>query len=405
MAFASVEEQLGVIRRGTVQVFPEEELVRKLQRCIEKNQPIRVKLGVDPTAPDIHLGHTVPLRKLRAFQDLGHTVVLIIGNYTALVGDPSGQKTLRPRLSPEEVDANAATYLAQVSKILNMARTEVVHNGDWFSRMSFRDVLMLAARATVARTLEREDFNARYKAGTPIYLHELLYPLMQGYDSVMVKADVEIGGTDQTFNLLVGRDLQRDHDMEPQIILTLPIIEGIDGTLKMSKSLGNYIGVTDAPEEMFGKVMSIPDELMRKYFELLTAVSLEEVEVLLSASTHPRDAKERLAREIVSTYYNDRSADSAAAEFKRVFSEKALPEDVPTVELSRDDLDEGNIWIVKLVSTLGLASSNSEARRLVAQGGVYLDGRRMNNVDAQVHVKDGLIVQVGRRRFARVRLA
>ena len=403
MTFASIDEQLEVIRRGTVQIFPEEELVEKLKASIAKDRPLRVKLGVDPTAPDIHLGHTVQLRKLRAFQELGHLVVLIIGDGTALIGDPSGQKNTRPQLSQAEVAENAVTYLAQVSKVLDMARAEIVRNGDWFGQMTFFDVVKLASKATVARTLERDDFAERMKAGVPIYVHEMLYPLMQGYDSVMVKSDIEIGGTDQTFNLLVGRDLQRDAGQSPQVILTMPIIEGIDGTLKMSKSLGNYVGVTEAPAEMFGKVMSIPDVLMRKYYELLTSVPMDEVECLLSDVTHPRDAKVRLAGEIVTLYYNRQSAEAAAAEFDRVFAQGALPDDVPVVELPEDKLTDGKLWVVALVAALDLAKSNAEARRLVGQGGVYLDGRRMNNVDAEVPVKTGMIVQVGRRKFARVK--
>jgi tyrosyl-tRNA synthetase len=404
MGFAGVDEQLKVIRRGVVQLFPEEELLVKLKDSIRRDRPLRVKLGVDPTAPDIHLGHTVQLRKLRAFQELGHKAVLIIGNCTALVGDPSGQKSTRPQLSPAEVEQNAATYLAQVAKVLDMERAEVVRNGDWFSRMGFNEVLKLASRATVARTLERDDFAGRYKAGTPIYLHEMLYPLMQGYDSVVVKADIEIGGTDQTFNLLVGRDLQHEQGQAPQVVITMPIIEGIDGTLKMSKSLGNYVGITDPPAQMYGKVMSIPDALMRKYYELLTDTPMDEIETLLSESTHPRDAKVRLAKEIVRLYYNDASADAAADEFDRVFAQGALPDDVPRIELSKEKLTGGRMWVVSLVSELGLAKSNAEARRLVSQGAVYLDGRRMNNIEAEVHVRDEMIVQVGRRRFARVKL-
>ena len=404
MASAGLDEQLDVIRRGTVQIFPEDELVERLKHAIADDRPLRVKLGVDPTAPDIHLGHTVQLRKLRQFQELGHIVVLIIGDGTALIGDPSGQKSMRPQLSAGEVAENAATYLAQVSKVLDMNRAEVVRNGDWFTKMTFYDVVKLASKATVARTLERDDFAERHKEGIPIYVHEMLYPLMQGYDSVMVKADIEIGGTDQTFNLLVGRDLQRDAGQPPQVILTTPIIEGIDGTLKMSKSLGNYVGITEPPAEMFGKVMSIPDELMRKYYELLTPVPLAEIARLLSDETHPRDAKVHLAKEIVTLYYNRGSAEAAADEFERVFAQHELPDDVPVVELSKGKLTEGKMWVVKLVVELGLARTNAESRRLVEQGGVYLAGRRMNNVDAEVPVKKDMIVQVGRRRFARVKL-
>ncbi len=404
MPFASVEEQLKAIRRGTVQVFPEEELIEKLKNSIEKDKPLRVKLGIDPTAPDIHLGFTVPLRKLRNFQDLGHTVVLIIGDYTAMVGDPSGKTVTRPRLSPEEVEVNAQTYLAQVSKVLDVDRIEIVRNGDWFGKMTFHDVLNLASQATVARTLERDDFAKRYKAGTPIYLHEMLYPLMQGYDSVMIEADVEVGGTDQTFNLLVGRDLQRARGMSPQVVLTLPIIEGLDGTQKMSKSLGNYIGVTDAPADMYGKVMSIPDDLMRKYFELLTSVPVEEINALLADDAHPRDAKDRLAREIVTTYHDEAAAEAAAEEFRRVFKQGAMPEDIPVVEISADKLTDGKLWVAKLLVELGLTTSNGEARRLVKQGGVRIDGDRMDDVGVDVTVADGMIVQVGRRKFAQVKL-
>ncbi len=404
MGFPALDEQMRAIRRGAVQVFPEEEMVAKIQGSIAGNRPLRIKLGVDPTAPDIHLGHTVQLRKLRQFQDLGHTVVLIIGNYTALVGDPSGQKTTRPQLTLGEVEENAATYLAQVSKVLDMGRLEIVRNGDWFGAMTFHDVLKLAAKATVARTLERDDFSERYKAGTPIYLHEMLYPLMQGYDSVMVRCDVEIGGTDQTFNLLVGRDLQREAGQSPQVILTMPIIEGIDGTLKMSKSLGNYIGVNDPPAEMYGKVMSIPDTLMRKYYELLTNVPMDDVETLLSSATHPRDAKVRLAKEIVAAYYNTASADAAADEFARVFAQGTLPDDVPVVPLAKDSFTDGKLWVVKVLTELRLAKTSGEARRVIEQGGAYFDGRRINAVDAQIPVKDGMVVQVGRRKFARVKL-
>ncbi len=404
MAFASVEEQMAVIRRGAVQVFPEEEMVEKLKKSAAENRPLRVKLGVDPTAPDIHLGHAVQLRKLRQFQDLGHKVVLIIGNYTALVGDPSGRKTTRPQLTMDEVEQYAATYVTQVAKVLDMAQTEVVKNGDWFSQMSFADVLKLASKTTVARTLERDDFSERMKAGTPVYVHELLYPLMQGYDSVMVRSDVEIGGTEQTFNLLVGRDLQRDGGQPPQVILTMPIIEGTDGTLKMSKSLGNYIGVNEPPAEMFGKVMSIPDAIMRKYYELLTNVPMAEVDKLLAPSAHPREAKVRLAREIVSVYYNESSAAAAAEEFDRVFRKKELPDDVPVVPLPKTSLSDGKMWIVKVLTELQLEKSSSQARRVIEQGGAYFDGHRVNNVDAEIPVKDGMVVQVGQRKFARIKL-
>ena len=398
-----VESQLEVIRRGTSSIVVEDELREKLARSLAEHRPLRIKLGVDPTAPDIHLGHTVVLHKLRQFQELGHTAVLIIGDYTAMVGDPSGRSKTRPILSYADVEANAATYVDQVASILRSDRLEVVRNGDWFRKMTFLEVMRLAAKMTVARLLERDDFARRYAAGTPISVHELLYCLMQGQDSVEVKADIELGGTDQTFNLLVGRALQREAGLQPQVCVTTPILPGLDGVEKMSKSLGNHIGVTDPPsgsDGMFGKLMSIPDPLMRDYFVLLTDLPLPEIDALLAG--HPRDAKARLATDIVACYHGAKAAQQAADEFDKVFRQGELPDDMPTYTLRADDLEDGAIWIVRLVAASGMASSNGEARRLVQQGGVSIDGARIDDLEARLTIAGGEILRVGKRKFARL---
>ena len=398
------EEQLERLRRGTVSLATEEELLGKLQRSASAGRPLRVKLGMDPTAPDLHLGHAVVLRKLRQFQDLGHQAVLIVGDYTALVGDPSGQKKARPQLSYDEIEANAQTYFEQAGKILDLERLEIVRNGDWFKGLTFAEVLQLTGRMTVARMLERDDFSQRYRAGEPISIREFLYCLMQGYDSVMVQADVELGGTEQTFNLLVGRDLQRSQGQEPQVTMTLPLLVGTDGEAKMSKSLGNYIGITEPPREMFGKVMSVPDPLMRQYFELCTDLPPEEVEHLCSEAVHPREAKERLAREVVTRYHGGEAAERAVREFRRVFAQGGLPDEVAEVTLEPTAAEGGRVWVVRLLVTAGLASSNSEARRAIAQRGVRIDGKVVTESDLEVAVADGMLLQVGKRRFVRVRL-
>jgi len=398
-----VERQLALVSRGAVKIETPEELRAKLARSLAAKKPLRIKLGMDPTAPDIHLGHTVVLRKLRTFQELGHKCVLIIGDYTALVGDPSGQSATRPTLAAEEIEKNLATYLAQVGRILDVSALEIVRNGEWFAKMSFRDVLALAGRATVAQMLARDDFKARYAAGRPLGVHELLYPLMQGFDSVEVRADVELGGTDQTFNLLVGRDFQQQEGQEPQVTLTLPLLVGLDGTEKMSKSLGNYIGVGEPPQEIFGKVMSLPDSLMLGYYELLTDVALDEAQKLVASD--PRAAKERLGVEIVAAYHPRPAAEAAAAEFRRVFSKKETPEEIPEVRLEKGALDaEGKIGLLNLLKLAGHAPSTSEARRLVAQGAVSLDGERLSDPRAAVAVRDGQILRTGKRRWARIRV-
>ncbi|OHB85829.1 MAG: tyrosine--tRNA ligase [Planctomycetes bacterium RIFCSPHIGHO2_02_FULL_38_41] len=400
--FKDVEKQLEIIMRGVIDIVTKEDLTRKLQRSIKEKKPLRVKLGLDPTAPDIHIGNAIPIHKLRAFQSLGHTAILIIGDYTATVGDPSGANKTRPMLSHEKVMENAKTYLSQAGKILDMNKTEVVYNSKWFEKMTFSEVIKLAAKITVARMIERDDFTRRYNAGIPISVNEFIYPLMQGYDSIMVKSDVELGGTDQLFNLLVGRDLQKDEGIEPQVALTTPLLEGIDGNKKMSKSLGNYIGITESPKEMFGKAMSIPDNLMRKYLELTTDLSMDEINKLLDVHTHPRTAKVAMAKAIVRRYHGDKEADSAAEEFDRIFKDHELPDEIPEVQIPVSELTDGKIWIVKLITLCGFASTNSEARRLVIQGGVTINNESINDPALNIEIKSDMILKVGKRRFARV---
>lgn len=401
MARISIEAELGLLQRGTADIFPEEELREKLQRSRATGRPLRVKLGVDPTGARLHLGHIIPVLKLAQFQQLGHQAVLIVGDYTALVGDPSGRNQARPQLTHEEVLANARTYQDQVSGILDLERTEVVWNGSWFSRLSFVDVLKLMAGTTVARILDREDFSQRYQSGVPIGLHELVYPLMQGYDSAMVRADVELGGIDQKLNILFGRDIQRHLGQEPQVGVCNPLLVGTDGVEKMSKSLDNYIGISDPPAEMYGKVMSIPDHLMVQYFELITDVDLAEVRRLeaglAGGRLHPRDVKRRLARAIVSRFHGRAAAGAAEEHFDRVHVQRELPADVPEVEIA-----ERRLWVVRLLVQAGLAPSNAEARRLVEQGGVRIDGQAVSDPDVEWEVRPGAVIQVGRRRFARV---
>ncbi len=399
----SPKEQLEVLRRGVFEIASEEELLSKLTASAASGRPLRVKLGVDPTSPDIHLGHTVVLRKLRQFQDLGHQGVLIIGDYTALVGDPSGANKTRPILTEDQVNANAQTYLDQISGIVDTSSLEIVRNGDWFRDLTFKGVLELAASMTVARMMERDDFAKRWAAHQPISMHELLYPLMQGYDSLMVRADVELGGTDQTFNLLVGRQLQRDKNLSPQVTLTMPILVGLDGKDKMSKSKGNYIGVSEAPGDMFGKVMSIADELMENYFQLLTDMPEPDYRKILSAA-NPRDAKVALARTIVAAYHSETAASAAAEEFDRVFSRHQLPEDMPDIDVKRASLENGAVWIITLIAEAGFAATNSDARRLVAQGAVTIDDNRIEDVAAKVPLTGGEVLKVGKRRFGRIRL-
>ena len=398
-----VDEQLAIIQRGAVSIIEESELRERLSH----GKPLRVKLGVDPTAADLHLGFTVILRKLRQFQNLGHQAVLIIGSYTAQVGDPSGRDKTRPQLTEEDVLQNAESYLDQATKILNNDTLEVRFNGQWFSSMNFIQVIQLLSKTTVARTLEREDFSNRYAAGTPIYLHEVVYPLMQGYDSVAIKADIELGGTDQTFNLMVGRDLQREDGQKPQICLTMPLLEGLDGVRKMSKSYGNYIGITEEPKEMFGKLMSISDDLMWKYYELLTDVPLEEIAAMKAGNTngtlHPMEIKKRLAETIITFYHDQAAAQNARAEFEQVFSKHKLPSDMPEFSLDADAA--GELDMIKLITDAKLVSSRSDARRMIQQGGVSIDSIRITDFSISLPALAEFVVKVGKRKFLKVKKA
>ncbi|MBS6028592.1 MAG: tyrosine--tRNA ligase [Negativicoccus succinicivorans] len=397
----SVEEQLAQMSFGAAEILPLDELRKKLERAVATNTPLRVKLGLDPSAPDIHLGHTVVLRKLKQFQDLGHQIVLIIGDFTGRIGDPSGKSAARKPLTEEQVLANAKTYEDQIFKILDRDKTEVHFNSEWLGKMNFADVLTLAAKYTVARMLERDDFQKRYTEGRPISLHEFMYPLMQGYDSIAIKADIEFGGTDQKFNLIVGRHLQSETGMEPQVVITMPLLEGLDGVQKMSKSLGNYIGIDEEPTEMYGKAMSIPDELMARYFMLVTDMPREEQEQLAQGlkdgSVHPRDAKMLLAKTIVELYHGAAAAEAAEQEFVRVFQERDLPSEIE--ELS---IDAGEVWLPQLLNAAGMVSSNSEGKRMIQQGSVRVNGEKVTEENCTLQNDD--VLQVGKRKYRRIRL-
>jgi tyrosyl-tRNA synthetase len=397
----SVDEQLAVIRQGAVEVVPEEDLRRKLEATIKEGEPLVIKQGFDPTAPDIHLGHTVGLRKLRQFQDLGHKVVFLVGDFTGMIGDPSGRSDARRKMSREELIENAKTYTEQAFTILDPKQTIVDYNSRWLAKLEFVDVLRLTATQTVAQMLERDDFNKRFNAGRPISLFEFIYPLAQGYDSVALDADVEIGGTDQTFNLLMARDIQKQYGQEPQVILTLPLLEGIDGVEKMSKSLGNYIGVTESPEEIFGKTMRIPDELILKYFELVSSLGPREVETvktrLEDPSTNPSHVKRELARDIVAQFHDGDAADRGEAHFNRLFVEKDRPEDIDQATF---DGGGGGAWIVKAIADTGLCSSSSDARRMIKQGAVRVDGEKVVDLELKLDAREEpYTIQVGKRRF------
>lgn len=403
-----IQQQAALLRRGSAGIIPENGLEEKLEKSARTGKPLKIKLGLDPTAPDIHLGFAVVLRKLRQFQDLGHEVILIIGDYTALIGDPSGRSVTRPMLSPEEINENAKTYVDQLGRILDRNRTHVRFNSEWLGKLQFADVVRLASRMTVAQVLHREDFAARYEQGHPIGLHELLYPLAQAYDSVAIEADIEMGGTDQTFNILAGRDLQREMGQEPQVAFLMPLLIGLDGEKKMSKSLGNYVGIAEPPDQMFGKIMSIPDTLMQDYFELATDVPLDEVAALLrdarSGHVNPKDVKRRLAREIVTIYHGDDAARAADEEFERVHARHELPTDMPEVVLPGDAIRNGSVWICRLLVAVGLAKGTGEARRLVEQGGVYINGEKVPQPSAEFNPASlvGAVVQVGNRHFVRI---
>lgn len=403
MTFPPVNEQLDLIQRSAVDLLPIEDLQRKIERSIATGTPLRIKLGLDPSRPDIHIGHAVVLRKLRQFQNLGHTVVLIVGDFTAMIGDPTGKSKTRQPLTLEQTRENGRTYIDQASVILDINHTEVLHNSSWLDQLSFRDVISLAARYTVAQILERDDFTKRYRSGSPISIHEFLYPLSQAYDSVAVRADVEIGGTDQKFNLLVGREIMRAYDMEPQCILTMPILEGLDGVEKMSKSLNNYIGVTETPTSMFGKTMSIPDTMIVRYLEYACcATALDVVSVqdgLASGAVHPRNAKVDVARRIVDLYHGSDAATAAVAEFDRVFVKKDLPD---VIDCKQVDAPLEGINIVDLICSVGFAGSKSEARRLVQGGGVSIDANKVIDIAEVVDIGSERILRVGKLRFMRV---
>ncbi len=399
-----LREEWELITSGAVDVIPEDKLLEKLQKSHKSGVPLRIKYGADPSAPDIHLGHTVPIRKLKQFQELGHQVVFLIGDFTARIGDPTGKSDTRKRLSAEEVAANAKTYLDQIFKILDPDKTEVVYNSTWFEEMNFTKVVELAAKYTVARMLERDDFKKRFTGERPIFIHEFLYPLAQGWDSVEVRSDVEIGGTDQKFNCLVAREIQREFGQEPQCVLTFPLLVGTDGKNKMSKSLGNYVGITESPREIFGKIMSIPDDLMGDYFRLTLGYGEGEVTRLLSDvakdRVHPRDLKARLGRELVTLYHNAAAARNAEEEFNRVFRQKELPDEIEVKTLFGG---EGGMQIVNALTQAGLAASGREARRLIAGGGVMIDGARVTTPDFILGQGEHML-KIGKRRFLKVEL-
>lgn len=397
------DRQFEIISRGAVDILPEEEFKERLIKSITENKPLRVKQGFDPTAPDIHLGHTVGIRKLKQFQDLGHKIVLIIGDYTGLIGDPSGRSATRPSLSYDEIMANAETYQKQFFKILDKSKTEVHFNGEWFKEMSFQKVMELAAKFTIARILERDDFEKRFKSGNPISIHELLYPLMQAYDSVAIRADVEIGATEQKFNLLTGREIQQDYGLEPQLVLTVPVLIGVDGHNRMSKSLGNYIGIDEPPGEMFGKIMSIPDSLIYSYFELVTDVPTERLgeikQELKDGAVNPMDLKMELGEVIVGMYHSPEAATNARREFERVFSKKELPGEIPEFDCKRYG---GKVWIIRLLTDTRMASTNGEARRLIKGGGVSIDGKKVADENLELNLDNNMLLKVGKRRFLRL---
>ena len=397
----SAAEQFRLISHGVADLLPEDEFKKKLEKSVATNTPLIVKLGLDPTAPDIHLGHTVVLRKLKLFQDFGHKVIILIGDFTARIGDPTGKSVTRPPLTEEQVITNAKTYQEQIFKVLDPEKTEVCFNSEWLSKLDFADVLKLASKYTVARMLERDDFHKRYTEGRPISIHEFMYPLMQGYDSIALKADVEFGGTDQTFNLLMGRHLQGEEGMPEQTIITMPILEGLDGVQKMSKSLGNYIGISEAPAEMYGKAMSIPDELMMRYFMLVTDMSIEEQEQLVKAlesgTAHPRDVKMKLAHTIVRLYHGEEAANFGQEEFVRVFQKHAMPTDIPEYKVA---ITEEPVFVPQLLSDAGLTASNGEARRSIKAGAFKIDGEKCN--EEHIVLKDGMVLQVGKRKFIKI---
>jgi tyrosyl-tRNA synthetase len=399
--FPELNEQMDLIKRGAVEIIPEDELVKKLEKAIKENRQLNIKLGCDPTRPDLHLGHSVVLRKLAQFQKLGHKAILIIGDFTTLIGDPSGRNSTRPPLTTEEIKENAKSYFEQASKILDREKTDIVYNSEWLGKMSFADVIKLASKYTVARMLERDDFTKRFKSGIPISMHEILYPLAQAMDSVAIKSDVELGGTDQKFNLLVGRDIQRENGVDPQVIITMPLLVGTDGVEKMSKSYDNYIGISDEPGQMYGKTLSIPDELIYTYYELAADVSNEELinikNSLADKNINPRDTKRALARKLVAMYYSDENAKAAEMEFDNIFKNKGLPDEIS--EYKPETIEMG---LLDLIVRVNFAESNGEARRLVQQGGVSIDGEKFDDFKAIIKFDKEKILKVGKRKFIKL---
>lgn len=401
-----LNEQMDVIRKGSVDLLPEDELAEKIENSIKMEKPLRVKLGCDPSKPDLHIGHAVVLHKMREFQDLGHTAVLIIGDFTAMIGDPTGKNKTRPQLSIQETKINGQTYLEQATKILSKDRLEIKYNSEWLSKMNFQNVIHLAANYTVAQLLERDDFSKRYKSGTPISVHELLYPLAQAMDSVAIESDVELGGTDQKFNLLVGREIQKNHGVSPQCILTMPILEGTDGVEKMSKSLNNYIAMTDVPREMFGKAMSVPDELIVRYYKYGGWASDEKVRKMESGlkdgSIHPRDAKVKMAQSIVEMYHSKQAADDALSEFEKMFKKKDIPDDIPEMSFK---MESSRQMIANIIVKAKMVQSKKEARRMIEQGAVSVDDEKIKDSFAEIDFSQEKIIKVGKRKFMKVRIA
>ena len=400
MTLISAAEQYKILEENIAEIITKDEFMKKLERSVAENKPLRCKLGIDPSAPDLHLGHAVVLHKLRQFQELGHHIIIILGDFTGMVGDPTGRSETRKQLRVEEVMANARTYQDQIFNILDADKTEMVFNSQWLAKLNFADVIKLASTLTVARMMEREDFSRRYQDNIPISIHEFFYPLMQGYDSIAIRADIEFGATEQKFNLLMGRQLQREYGQEPQVAFTMPILVGTDGVQKMSKSLGNYIGITEPPAEIYGKTMSISDDLMPEYYRLATALPGREVDLLLeqlnSGNLHPRDAKMRLAREIVTLYHGDAAAQAAEEGFKQVFQKGEMPSEMETYSITAP------VGLIDLMLIAGLASSKNEARRLIEQNGVKVNSENVSDIAYQIDRADQFVVQVGKRKFARI---
>jgi len=396
-----LEKQLKVIQKNTVEILPGKELVEKLKISLKKKRPLRIKYGIDPTGAEIHLGHTIPIRKLKDFQDLGHKIIFLVGDFTAMIGDPTGRIETRPLLSPEEIERNLQTYQEQAGKLLDLRKTEFVRNSSWLEKLNLKEVIKLTSSFTAAQMLERKDFRQRYQDGLSPSLQEFIYPLMQGYDSVALKSDVEVGATEQKFNLLAGRTVQEAFGMKKQVVITMPILEGTDGKRKMSKSFHNYIGINEKPEEIYGKLMSIPDALMEKYFSLLTEFSGEEISKLLK---QPFLAKKRLASSIVQTYCGKKEAEKAEKHFETIFQKKKIPLKIPVFRLKKEEVKKGKIWIIRLLDLARLVSSHYEARRLLRQKAISLDGEIITSPDLEIKIKEGSVIKVGKRRFVKVKV-